>query len=108
MVRAAHCMFASWRPKKRREAFFFIDDYIARGAMTAMLENGLRIGEDVLVGALSNVGIDLVYSKDVTRIEMDASKDASCTAEAILRWLDFGTFPSEVVAPSVFVAGETL
>ena len=108
LVRAAHGMFASWHPKKRREAFFFIDDYIARGAITAMLENGVRIGEDVLVGAWSNVGIDLVYSKAVTRIEMDAAKDASRTAEAILRWLESGEFPAEVVAPSVFIAGDTL
>lgn len=108
LVRAAHGDFASWQPGKRREAFFFIDDYIARGAMTAMLEHGVRIGEDVLVGTLSNVGIDVVCSKDITRMEMDPVAHAVQVSEAVLAWLERGVFPAKVAVSSVFVPGETL
>ena len=108
LVRAARSVFASWHPGKRRAAVFFIDDYIARGAMTAMIENGVRVGDDVLVGTLSNVGIDVVYSKAVTRMEMNPAAHAVQVSEAVLSWLELGMFPAKVAVSSVFVPGDTL
>jgi hypothetical protein len=45
------------------ELFFFCDDYIASGAITAMLYVGVRIPKDVRVAALSNCtsGSGLVF-----------------------------------------------
>ena len=108
LVRATHGMFSAWRPGKRKEAFFFIDDYIARGAITALIENGIRIGEDVRVGALSNIGIDLVFARDITRLEFDARSYADKTFDAIISYLESGFFPEGVTAAPVFVPGETL
>ena len=90
------------------KALFFIDDYIARGAFTAMLENGFRLGDDVRAGAISNLGIDLVYGKDVTRLEFDPCAVAERIAEAVVAYLETGVFPSGVTASYRFVPGETL
>ena len=108
LVRAAYKAFDGWRPTGNGHALFFIDDYIARGAMTAMIENGLRIGEDIRIGALSNKGIDLVFGKDITRIEANPRSDAAKTFNAIQSYLNTGTFPEGVTASPVFVPGETL
>ena len=108
LVRSAHSAFAEWRPRHAGEAVFFADDYFARGAITAMLENGLRLGEDVRVAARTNVGIDLVYGRDVTRLEVDAARDADAAATAILGFLATGNFAEGVSLVPRLVPGETL
>ena len=108
LVRASYKAFDGWKPEGEDRALFFIDDYIARGAMTAMIENGIRIGEDVLIGAHSNRGIDLVFGKDITRIEARPRTDAEKTFGAIHSYLNSGVFPEGVNAAPVFVQGETL
>ena len=108
LVRAAHDAFADWRQGRRDEALFFIDDYIARGAFTAMLENGFRLGDDVRAGTISNLGIDLVYGKDVTRLEYAIAEEADEIASAVIAFLETGAFPAGVAFAPKFILGETL
>ena len=108
LVRAAHDAFSGWKPGRRDEALFFIDDYIARGAFTAMIENGFRLGEDVRAGTLSNLGIDIVYGKDVTRLETRPADDADRIAAAVIAFLETGAFPGGVTFAPKFIPGETL
>ena len=108
IVRAAHEAFAGWRPRRAGVALYFADDYIARGAITAMLESGLRLGEDVRVAACSNVGIDLVYGHDITRLETDPAKDADAAASAIIDYLGSRRFAKGVSLAPRLVPGETL
>lgn len=108
IVRTAHETFSGWRPRHAGEALYFADDYIARGAITAMLENGLRLGEDVRVAARTNVGIDLVYGHDITRLEIDPAKDADAAASAIIDYLGSGRFAEGVSLAPRLIPGETL
>ena len=50
---AGHAGGRGWLP----DVLFFVDDYIASGAMVALLHEGVRIPEDVRVASLYNKGL---------------------------------------------------
>ena len=56
-----------WLP----DLFVFTDDFVAAGALIAMLMEGVRIPEDVKVISLANKGIGPVYPVSLTRVEND-------------------------------------
>ena len=91
------------------ELIFFDDDYIASGAITAMLYAGVRIPQDVRIAALSNrsSGSGLAFPVPLTRIEVDSMSDGSAFAAAVLEYLKTGTFPSGVTVGPKYVRGET-
>lgn len=91
------------------ELIFFDDDYIASGAITAMLYAGVRIPKDVRVAALTNrsSGSGLVFPVPLTRMEVDSMADGSTFAAAVLEYLKTGAFPSGVTVGPKYVRGET-
>ena len=84
------------------------DDYFARGAMTAFLEAGWRIPQDIQLATLVNTGHVPVTGLPLTRIEMNPTRDGEALAQVVLRNLT----PHQrrrkplVVCP-IFVAGKS-
>lgn len=108
LVRLAFDTFAArYRTKADLpDAFLFTDDYLARGALTALLAAGFRTGRDVLVATLANVGIEPVHPDPFDMLARDPERDASTVANAVLAYLDSGTFPADLTLATEFVIGQ--
>ena len=87
---------------------FFDDDYLARGALTAMLYAGLKAPEDIRVATWSNAGFEPIYGRDLSRMEMDPVASGATVAEAALAYLKTGQYPAVSVVGPKWIAGETL
>lgn len=72
-----------WLP----DVFFFLDDFVATGALMAMTSAGLHIPEDVKVVTLSNRGNCPVYPRALTRIEIDPFGNGEALASRVLAQL---------------------
>lgn len=88
---------------------FFDDDYLASGALTAMLWSGIRIPEDVRVVTLANssCGSGLAFPVSLTRIEVDPIACGRTIAETVLAYLATGTFPPNATISPTYIRGET-
>ena len=53
------------------DLIFFLDDYVALGALSAMIEKGVKMPDDVRVIACTNVGHALPFGSRFARIEFD-------------------------------------
>lgn len=73
-----------WLP----DILYFTDDYLAAGALTALLHEGVRIPENVCVVTIANKGLGPVFWDTLTRIELDSHAGGDDAAEHILAWLD--------------------
>ena len=62
---------ASKAKPKWPDLIFFLDDYVALGALSAMIENGVKMPDDVRVIACTNVGHALPFGSRFARIEFD-------------------------------------
>ena len=91
------------------KALFFDDDYIASGALTAMLWAGVRIPEDVRVAtfATSSCGSGLVSPIPLTRTEVDPIACGRTIAGTVLDYLKTGIFPPDVTIGPAFIKGKT-
>jgi len=107
LVRLAFDTFAArYRSKADLpDAFLFTNDYLARGALTALLAAGIHTGRDVLVATLANAGIAPVHPDPIDFLARDPGRDASVVADAILAYLDSGTFPANLTLATAFIAG---
>ena len=107
LVRLAFDTFAArYRTKADLpDAFLFTDDYLARGALTALLAAGIHTGRDVLFATLANMGIAPVHPDPIDLLARDPERDASVVADAVLSYLGTGTFPSDLTLGTEFVAG---
>ena len=107
LVRFAFDTFAArYRTKADLpDAFLFTDDYLARGALTALLAAGIHTGRDVLFATLANMGIAPVHPDPIDLLARDPERDASVVADAVLSYLGTGTFPSDLTLGTEFVAG---
>ena len=74
------------------DLFFFTDDYLATGAMTALLEAGVSIPDEVRVVTFANRGLGPVMSKGFARIEHDPSSRGLSQGKALLSFLTTGSF----------------
>ncbi len=95
-------------PERGLSMILAMDDYAARGAMTAILEAGLRIPRDIQLATLVNVGHMPVASVPLTRIEMHPVRDGEAMAQMVLRNLASHRrrYKPLVVRPP-FVAGKS-
>lgn len=100
----ARRLATGWRPAG---VMLFRDDWACSGALTALLEAGVRIPEDVQVVTLSNKGLGPVFSKPLTRMEMDHDLYASVAAEVILSHLGGRRFPQGLVISPKYIEGKT-
>lgn len=90
---------------KRPDGLVFTNDEIARGALDALRELGVRIGVDVQIATHANRGTPVLepYLGEVTRLEFDASEIVDtmfCALEAALEGRPFEQLEF-VVAPRV-------
>ena len=86
------------------DAFLFTDDYLARGALTALLAAGFETGRDVLVITLANKGNAPVHPHPVDLIVRDPAADAAALADALLGYLETGTPTDDITLGLEYVA----
>ena len=91
-----------WLP----DLFVFTDDFVAAGALIAMLMEGVRIPEDVKVISLANKGIGPVYPVSLTRVENDPVRHGEMLAEAVARFLAGRKMRDGELAPE-YIVGES-
>ena len=90
------------------DLFLFTDDYIAQGALLALAAAGIRVPEDVKVATHANKGLGPIWSKPLSRFEVDPAAHGRAIADAILRFLEAGDPPQNLELGSVWRKGETL
>ena len=90
------------------QAFFFGDDYLAFGAMGALLEAGLRIPQDVGFATEMNQGFSPCFAHDLTGIRFDSRTFADAVVRGIVHWLSSGDFPQDLCLIPKYVPGRTL
>ena len=88
------------------DAFLFADDYLARGALLALLSAGFRTGRDVFAMSLANRGIEPVHPDPIDLIVRDPERHADAVADAVLGYLDTGSFPKGLALGTEFVRAE--
>ena len=108
IVRAAYDLFrARYKTKADLpDAFLFTDDYLARGALTALLASGIRSGRDVLVITLANKGTRPLLFDPIDFILCDPVHDADVIADALIAYLGTGAAPGTIALERMLVAGE--
>ena len=73
----------AWLP----ELLVFTGDYVASGALVAMLEAGVRIPDDVRVVSLANAGLGPVFPVPLTRIVNDPFEHGDVLSDAVCAFL---------------------
>lgn len=91
------------------DLFFFADDYLARGALMALLARGIRIPEQVQVITHANRNLGPVFLKTLTRVEMDPERDSRVLESVILETLraPHKKVKTPVTTSLSFITGET-
>ena len=91
-----------------RRVFFFGDDYLATGALTALSFAGLRAPEDFRFATWANRGNELAYPRELSRMEIDPAGAGVAVADSVLAYLKTGAYPSGTVIGPKWIAGETM
>ena len=95
----------SWLPDL---LYFSDDDYLAAGALSALLHHGVDIPRDVRVATHSNRGLGPVFHRPLARLEFDPVLHGDIIADYVLAQLA-GKAPQAVPKlPVTFFPGETL
>lgn len=87
------------------DGYIFTDDYLARGALTALLAAGVKTGRAPFFMTLANKGISPVHPDPIDLLLRDPAKDAETVAAAVLDFLDKGTRRNLVQLPVRLVRG---
>ena len=87
---------------------FISDDYLARGALSAMLAAGMRPPEDFRLAVWSNAGLGPYFPRELSRMEVDPFAAGRTTAAAALAFLKTGHYPSDTTIRPRWIPGETL
>lgn len=101
---------ARWLDTRPRlpDALYFVDDFLARGGLLALAERGHRVPDDVQVITLANRGLGPVYSKPLTRLEMDPFRHGEQVAQCALDLIaGRNGHPTPCRLEPVFIPGET-
>ena len=91
------------------KALFFDDDYVASGALAAILWSGVRVPEDVRVATFTTLscGSGLVSPVPLTRMEVDPMVCGRTIAGTVLDYLKTGIFPADVTIGPTYIKGKT-
>lgn len=92
----------------RDAVYFFADDYIGRGALSAISGAGLRAPDDIRVATWANKGLGPVYFRELSRMEMDPAEAGATVADSILEYLRTGRYPDGRAIGPRWLEGETL
>ena len=90
-----------------RDLFIFTDDYLARGALVALLALGIRIPQDVRVATLSNKGNAPTFPVSLTRSEIDPVRCGEAAARCVLSYLTDGCLPDDDIVNYDYIKGES-
>lgn len=71
------------------------DDYMTMVMLPVLLENGLRIPEDVRLVTLRNKGFGPAFTKSLSCFEYDSYQHGEKMAQAIVKWFKCGKFEME-------------
>ncbi len=105
--RSAYNAFLNLPQSSFPDVFLFWDDFVAQGALMALLGRGTRIPEDVKVVTLSNRGLGPIYPESLTRFECDAAEAGDKVAAFALALLAKGRVPPPPVIAPHYVFGRT-
>ena len=105
--RAAMKAFLEMKRSDYPDLFVFWDDFVAQGALTALLENGVRIPEDVKVVVQSNKGFGPVFPRSLTRFECDGAAVGEKVAAFVLGVLAKGRLPPVPRISPAYVFGKS-
>ena len=90
------------------DLFFFLDDYVAKGALMAFALSGVRIPEDVKVITFANKGNGPIYARDLSRIEIDPLAMGDAVADFVIAWFKGRRGATPSMPPPVFIRGDTI
>ena len=83
------------------------DDFVERGAMTALNHLGIWIPDDVFFVGVACKGAAPCHVQRLSRFEVDPVEEAKVVADAVLGHLDGKTVPHEVCYASKFRFGDS-
>ena len=92
-----------WLP----DLFYFTEDHVASGALTAMLREGVRIPEDVRVVTMANWGLGPVFPVSLTRLEMNPYVHGEALAQMALDYLRRGVPQGRRTVPLLYIEGDS-
>ena len=90
-----------WLP----DVFFFSDDYMATGAMTALCAHGVRFPQDVRIATVVNVGNVPVFPGGFDSFVLDHGVGGEMIVEAVLAHLNGKKTPFRIKQQPKFVLG---
>ena len=94
---AMDAMLKRFAASELPDLFVFTDDYLARGALVALLALGIQVPQDVRVATLVNKGNAPVFPVSLTRFEIDPVRCGKAAARCVLSYLAEGHLPEDVV-----------
>lgn len=86
---------------------YFADDYLGRGGLSAILEAGVQVPDELQVILHVNRGHCPVFTKALTRIEVDPCEHAVKAAALVRQTLDGVQHAKPLVVSSTFIEGGT-
>lgn len=107
MAAARDCMLERLGQGALCDLLFIADDYLAMGAIPALLESGVRIPEDVRLVTHYNRGFGPILTKSIARFETDPAAYAREIAHGIVEWLKTDRFPALALPSLRYVRGDT-
>lgn len=89
------------------DLLFLVEDSVVAGALTAVLASRIDVPRRLGLAVWSHLGGCPAFPISLTRMEMDPYAHGAAVAEAALRRLRGGAFPSDVVLKPVYRVGDS-
>lgn len=90
------------------DLFYFTDDFVATGGITALLAGGIRLPKDVKIVSYAVKGFQPVFTKQINAVAIDPVADGQAIANAAIAFLQRKTIPKTIPLNLTYVRGETL
>ena len=85
------------------DLIFFCDDYIARGALPVLLEQGVKVPSDVRIVTLANRGFPPAFTHPLDAIEFDPAVAGRTLAQRVFDYLRTGKMDTDPVCVYSFM-----
>jgi len=93
--------------KRLPDLLFMAEESVIVGALTAVLSERVEVPKQMKLAVWSHLGGGPVFPISLTRMEMDPYTHGRLVAEASLRRLHGGEFPSDIVLKPVYKVGDS-
>ena len=90
------------------DAFYFIDDYVCAGALSALSDAGIRAPADVRVATWANHGNVPAYARPLSRIELNPQGNAEDIASFCIGLVSGKGYMTPPSIEPTWIQGETL